>query len=487
MSEHHSQVLVVDPDRISSGITASYIKSMGFKVHTAEGGEDFERLVGESPTSIAVVVAADAEYQLLQIILDLITAGKLTFPCYLVAQLGLDDPSSDSFRDGLSGVIQVTSFQEDLREALKEAESVEHKGKPAKEALSRRLTRSLVGASREMHYVRNMITRVANKSATVLILGESGTGKEVVAKNIHSLSDRRNGPFVPVNCGAIPSELLESELFGHEKGAFTGAISSRQGRFELAEGGTIFLDEIGDMPMNMQVKLLRVLEEGSFERVGGNKTIKTDVRILAATHRDLDKLVSEGGFRLDLYYRLNVFPIELPSLRERTEDIPLLIKEFTRQKAENNREYSRLTDDSVATLVGYAWPGNVRELINLIERLAILYPGEIVRPLDLPCKFHSREDGLDDLGELEELGQRTSQPRHTATNRDLDHIAVNLEGNVDLKAHLADIERDLMAQALEQSGWVVARAAKLLNLQRTTLVEKMRKFDIKRLDITTEI
>ncbi len=236
------------------------------------------------------------------------------------------------------------------------------------------LFRSLSGNSRATRAINKMIEQVADTDATVLILGESGTGKEVVARKLHYHSKRRGKPFVPVDCGAIPGDLLESELFGHEKGAFTGAINSRQGRFELAEGGTLFLDEIGDMSMHMQVKLLRVLQERTFERVGSNKTIRCDVRIIAATHRNLEQAIEDGKFREDLFYRLNVFPIEMPPLRERVEDIPVLVADLISRIEHEKRGSIRLTPAAITALTHYGWPGNVRELANLMERLAILYP-----------------------------------------------------------------------------------------------------------------
>jgi sigma-54 specific flagellar transcriptional regulator A len=268
-------------------------------------------------------------------------------------------------------------------------------------------------------------------------------------------------------------ELLESELFGHEKGAFTGAIGSRQGRFEMAEGGTLFLDEIGDMPMSMQVKLLRVLQERSFERVGGNKTIKTNVRIVAATHRNLEQMVKEGSFRVDLFYRLNVFPIEISPLRDRVEDIPLLVKSCIRKLESESRVPPKLSDNVLACLAKYYWPGNVREVFNLVERLAILFSGRTVNWGDLPDKFRPNHDWLAEQAE--------ESPKQSLNASSLPVWSVSLPcDGIDLKPHLADIECDLMAQALEQSEWVVARAAKLLNLRRTTLVEKMRKFELSR-------
>ena len=249
------------------------------------------------------------------------------------------------------------------------------------------LFRSLLGNSPVMQRIRRMIEQVADSDANVLILGESGTGKEVVARNVHYHSGRRGAPFVPINCGAIPADLLESELFGHEKGAFTGAITARQGRFEMAAGGTLFLDEIGDMSLPMQVKLLRVLQERCFERVGSNKTIQADVRIVAATHRNLEEAAQAGEFREDLYYRLNVFPIEMPPLRDRIEDLPVLVNDLVLRVEHERGETLRLTRNAMRVLAQYPWPGNVRELANLIERLSILYPSGVVDVDDLPEQF----------------------------------------------------------------------------------------------------
>ena len=339
------------------------------------------------------------------------------------------------------------------------------------------LFRSLSGNSRATRAINAMIEQVADSEATVLILGESGTGKEVVARKLHYHSKRRGKPFVPVNCGAIPGDLLESELFGHEKGAFTGAISARQGRFELAEGGTLFLDEIGDMSMHMQVKLLRVLQERTFERVGSNKTIRCNVRIIAATHRDLEKAIAEGKFREDLYYRLNVFPIEVPPLRERVEDIPVLVADLIARIEHEKRGSVRLTPAAVTALTHYSWPGNVRELANLMERLAILYPYGVVDVADLPEKFRA---GIPlppqpAAGEaLPEVTVAGSQPGTVTTVPRLPP-----EG-IDLKAYLADVEQSLIRQALEEADGVVAHAARKLQMRRTTLVEKLRKYGLQR-------
>jgi len=261
----------------------------------------------------------------------------------------------------------------------------------------KKLFRCLVGNSPAMQKIRHEIVQVAGSDANVLILGESGTGKEVVARNIHYHSNRSGKAFVPINCGAIPHDLLESELFGHEKGAFTGAITSRQGRFSMAEGGTLFLDEIGEMTMAMQVKLLRVLEERVFERVGGTATLHADVRIIAATNRNLEEMVSQGKFREDLYFRLDVFPICLPALCERVEDIPLLINELISRLERTKHSTVRFTRDAISAMSQYPWPGNVRELANQIERLTIKYPNGLVQARNLPekIKSHISQDTFD--------------------------------------------------------------------------------------------
>jgi sigma-54 specific flagellar transcriptional regulator A len=338
------------------------------------------------------------------------------------------------------------------------------------------LFRSLVGTSRAVQTVRKMIQQVANSDANVLILGASGTGKEVVARNLHYYSSRRDKAVVPVNCGAIPGDLLESELFGHEKGAFTGAISARQGRFELAEGGTLFLDEIGDMSLNMQVKLLRVLQERTFERVGSNKSIEADVRIIAATHRNLEEAITEGKFREDLFYRLNVFPIEMPPLRDRVEDIPLLVNELIRRIEHEKRGSVRLTQAAILALCQYNWPGNVRELANLIERLAILYPFGVVNATELPEKFQTDTVRAEAASMGEEL--LAPQPMQYA----LDSEPRLPRGGLDLKEHLSNLEVGYIKQALDDANGVVAQAAKRLGMRRTTLVEKLRKYGLQRSD-----
>ena len=336
--------------------------------------------------------------------------------------------------------------------------------------------RSLVGTSAEVQRIRQIMGQVADKEVTVLITGESGTGKEVVARNLHMNSRRAGKPFVPINCGAIPPELLESELFGHEKGAFTGAIATRVGRFELAEGGTLFLDEIGDMPLPMQVKLLRVLQEHCYERVGGTRTIHTDVRIFAATHKNLETMIDAGTFRQDLYYRVNVFPIEMPALRERADDIPFLLNELISRLEHEKRGSVRFNSSAIASMCRHPWPGNVRELANLVERMAILHPHGIVGVHDLPPKFRHLAD--EEIVSMESLPVLQAPPP-SDPKVGSPQALLPLNG-LDLKEYLANLEKDLIEQALNDSGGIVARAADRLNIRRTTLVEKMRKYDMQR-------
>ncbi len=361
--------------------------------------------------------------------------------------------------------------------------------------------RGLVGDGHKVQSLRREIEQVAPTDATVLILGESGTGKEVVARMIHLLSGRANKPFVPVNCGAIPADLLESELFGHEKGAFTGAISARPGRFEIAQGGTLFLDEIGDMPMPMQVKILRVLQERTFERVGGRQTIEADVRIVAATHRDLEQRIEEGSFRQDLFYRLNVFPVETTPLRSMREDIPLIVEALANRLRVEGRGDVRFAPDALAALAQLPWPGNVRELGNVIERLAILYPGQTVGRAQLPAKLLAQlPEGASPI--VPETPEASPQPRSSFVDDDVDPrqaLAAVFRGDrclptqqdelsdwdfdlpedgFDLKQQLEAIEIGWIQSALAASEGVVAQAARQLGIRRTTLVEKMRKYQL---------
>lgn len=313
----------------------------------------------------------------------------------------------------------------------------------------------LIGPSEEMRKVFELVEKVSDCDSTILVNGETGTGKGLVAKAIHLKSKRRNKPFISINCGAIPENLLESELFGHVRGAFTGATTSKLGKFELADGGTVFLDEIGDMSPDLQVKVLKVLEEGEFEQVGGSKTIRVDVRIIAATHRDLSEEVQKGNFREDLYYRLFVIPLMLPPLRERSADIPHLVTYFLGQSNQkNNRQVKEFTEDAMAAMANYGWPGNVRELKNIVERMVVLKGNGKISSRDLPSELRN------------------------AKKIDSPEIIEMSEEGICLNSAVTEFEKALILQSLEKTKWVKNKAAKLLHLNRTTLVEKIKRHDL---------
>ena len=317
--------------------------------------------------------------------------------------------------------------------------------------------RGIAGVSKGLLKVLDTARKVAKSDSSVLITGESGTGKELIARAIHMNSARRNGPMVVINCGAIPGELLESELFGHEKGAFTGAHRARVGRFEIADQGTIFLDEIGDMSPDLQVKLLRALQERKFERVGGSQTLSVDIRVISATNKDLPLAIEQSEFREDLYYRLNVIPIHILPLRERREDILPLIQHFQDNLQERNPEYPPKTfaDETLSALMGYAWPGNIRELENLVERISVLVESQEVELHDLP----------------EYITQAGSSPQAPSVNSVFDN-------GVGFSQAMEQYQRALISHALSETGWVKAKAAELLKMNRTTLVEKIKKMDL---------
>jgi len=316
----------------------------------------------------------------------------------------------------------------------------------------------IIGQCEDMQSMFRLVTRVADTDSTILLNGETGTGKGLIAKAIHKSSYRRNQPFVQINCGAIPENLLESELFGHVRGAFTGATAPKKGKFEQANSGTIFLDEIGDMSPDLQVKVLRALEEREFEPVGGCKTIKVDVRVIAATHRDLKQQVKDGQFREDLYYRLYVIPIEIAPLRARKADIPLLTDYFMQKfNCEKHMAVVGMEKQALAMMINYQWPGNVRELRNVMERLVVIKGEGAITPVDLPDEVRSVECSQDT----------------PAMELSSDGICLNTAVN--------EFEKSLIFQSLEKTQWVKKRAAKLLQLKRTTLVEKIKRHELQQL------
>jgi len=484
-------ILVVDNDIARRQQIATVLSFVGEHFQTCAQDEITE-LVKKTENTLTVIICGDITSEIAQLV-------KAYPACPFILHDVVDREIIDACVNVIGELSTPLNYAQ-LTEMVHHCHQYHNKlpNKLSKNSGNSPLFRSLVGASEPMQQVRFLIEQVACTHANVLILGESGTGKEVVARNIHNLSNRNKSPFVPINCGAIPPDLLESELFGHEKGAFTGAITTRKGRFELAEGGTLFLDEIGDMPQPMQVKLLRVLQERTFERVGGSKSIKADVRVIAATHQDLEEMIKEGSFREDLYYRLNVFPIETPALRERKDDIPLLLQELVSRFESEQGQTVRFTEQAIMSLQEHPWSGNVRELSNLIERMIIMYGEQVVNVSELPLKYRHIDveeynpEYPEELQEREAINELFSgfdydDEEEESFTEGFDDVNVSSkpvdllsDDGMNLKEYLADLEVSLINQALNKNEWVVARSAELLGMRRTTLVEKMRKYNMQK-------
>ncbi len=455
MSQLH--VLVVDDDPAVRDVLQEALMQEEYSVSTAEDGAAAIQAVKDSVVHIVIT-----DFQLPDIdgieILDRLAKLDAKIIPIMMTGFGTIDTAVRAMKSGAFDFITKPFDLEAVAVVVRKA--AEFLRLRQENHLLRKAVRDqyrleqLIGASEPIQQVLEFVKKVADSDSTVMIQGESGTGKELVARMLHFNSFRKDRPLVPVNCGAIPENLLESELFGHEKGSFTGATHSRMGRFELANGGTIFLDEIGEMSLPLQVKLLRVLQEREFERVGGNRTIHVDVRIIAATNQDLETLVEEKRFRKDLFYRLNVIPIVIPSLRERRSDIPLLIDHFlTRFNQTKHTEVAGFTPDALRMLTEYDWPGNIRELENMIERLVVLKKHGILSIEDLPEKICRRASGP----ELKEQFIRFS------------------EDGINLSREVEQYEKHLIMEALRKANGVTSRAAQLLHLNRTTLVEKLKR------------
>jgi sigma-54 dependent transcriptional regulator, flagellar regulatory protein len=484
---HSNNVLLIDDDAPRASHLKIVLDFLGEPTQVIAGrdAKNFLSQAQETDHLLAVFLgdAAKGDYSLTALLKDLREWNDEVAVIMLGDVTTQQENLEDSFRRMIIANLSIPPSYNKLVDTLHRARLYQEAQTNSKRAPQRRpvhLFRSLVGTSRQIQTVREMMAQVADKDVSVLITGESGTGKEVVARNLHYNSPRRDKPFVPVNCGAIPAELLESELFGHEKGAFTGAINSRAGRFEMAEGGTLFLDEIGDMPLNMQVKILRVLQERCFERVGSNKTQAVDVRIIAATHRNLEQMITNSSFREDLFYRLNVFPIELPALKDRAEDIPLLINELVSRMESEQRGSIRFNSAAIMSLCQHDWSGNVRELANLVERMAIMHPYAVIGVKDLPPKYRHVDTVEEDFAPEE-----SSKPVITSGTNfvSMNDTPLLPETGIDLREYISNLEMSLIQQALNDCGGVVARAAEKLCVRRTTLVEKMRKYDMSRQEV----
>lgn len=457
-----NHVLVVDDEELYRRAIERILHRAGFEVLMArDATEALQQVAAESVDLVLCDIqmpginGLELVRQILEVEPDL--------PCIVMTGYNTPENSLEALQAGAFWYLEKP-FEHDRLDVIRRlvAQAIEHgRLKSENRNLQRQLRSrhkfdSIIGKSASLGRTLALVEKVADTESTVLVTGESGTGKELVARALHYNSRRANRRLVTVNCGAIPEELLESELFGHVKGAFTNALAHREGRFAVAHGGTIFLDEIGDMSPNLQVKLLRVLQERTFEPVGSSKTTKVDVRIIAATHQDLPRLIADGRFREDLYYRLNVLPIEVPPLRDRSDDLPLLIHHFLDlARQERGSRIDGVSDEAMQRLIDYHWPGNVRELENLIERLTVLVSVGEIRVEDLPPHIFS-----------EPLTQAWA-PRVPSTG-------------LDFNAVVGRFESELIEQALEHTHWNKNRAAGLLGLNRTTLLEKIKKRGITR-------
>jgi len=465
-------VLVIDDNEDIRLLLKEFFDNDGFEVSEAANGEEGLDLLKRQRFDlllIDIMMPGKDGFEILQELENL----SINVPAIVITGNGSTEYAAEAKRLGAFEYIEKPLNLSLLRVVVERAFSAEQL-EQENAALKRQSGdkydfRNFVGDSPRMHEFYRILEKVSDTDSTILITGESGTGKELAAKTIHHNSSRADQPFVPINCGAIPRELLESELFGHEKGAFTGAISTRTGRFELANSGTIFLDEVTELPFDLQVKLLRVVQEREFERIGGTKTIKVNIRILAATNRELEKAVSSGTFREDLYYRLNVIPLNIPPLRERNDDIMLLFEHFMSVFCKKRkRELLKILPEVRKVLVGYRWPGNVRELENVVERMVILNDNGTLGFSDLP--EHIRDSKSGDYAAVPSAPG--AQPAGLSIPDPWTDSGINLN------AVLGELERTLILQALERAGGVKNKAAILLGLNRTTLLEKIKKMGL---------
>ncbi len=445
-------VLVVDDERGHRTMLRALLAQAGYRALEADDGDVAVDQVRTHPVDAVLLDLRMPRMGGIET-LEALKRVRPELPVVLLTAYASVDTAVAAMKKGAFDYLTKPVDAADLRRVLEKAlefRRLEEEVRLLRERLGERFDfSSLIGRSRPMRELFETLALVAPSDATVLITGESGTGKELVANAIHQNSPRRDKPFVKVNCAALHENLLESELFGHERGAFTGATAQRKGRFELAHGGTLFLDEIGDMSPATQAKVLRVLQEGEFERLGGTRTLKVDVRVIAATHRDLEAMVAEGTFRQDLYYRLSVVPVHLPPLRERPEDIPLLAEHFLRVYASKNRKpIAGFTPEAMDLLVRHAWPGNVRELQNAVERAVILCLGERITPRELPPAVRASAPPPPEAPSAAEPGLRT----------------------------LREAERELILRTLEETGGNRTRAARILGISRQTLITKLKEY-----------
>jgi len=446
-------LLLVDDDVAHRTMLKANLAADGYRILEADDGDQVVPILEREGADLVLLDLQMARLGGLETLRAMKQAGAFV-PVVILTAFSSVDSAVAAMKEGAYDYITKPVDIEELRLLLDRAlnlERLQEENLLLRERLHESFNfGSIIGKSAPMRELFATLALVSRSDATVLIQGESGTGKELVANVIHENSPRRGRPFVAVNCAALHENLLESELFGHEKGAFTGATGQHKGRFEQADGGTLFLDEIGDMSLVTQAKILRVLQEGTFERVGGSRTIATDVRTISASHRDLEKLVAEGLFRQDLFFRLNVVTVALPPLRERREDIPLLARHFLQALAQRNRKAIQgFHPSAMAQLVNYDWPGNVRELENVVERAVVLCLGEQVTPADLPPQLAGRGE-----------------------------VAASVESLAAAGATLRDMEREMIRATLRETGGNRTRAAQILGIARQTLQNKMKEYDL---------
>jgi two-component system response regulator AtoC len=461
------RVLVVDDEQSLRKVLAATLSREGYQVEVAEDGEEALIVLERDGADVIVTDLVMPKMDGLSLLRRVVQKHP-DVPVIVVTAHGKIDSAVEAMKAGAFDFVTKPFENTELKAIIAKAarQSDLNLRNVVPDAQEERRFTEIIGRGQKMVELQQIINKVADAPSTVLIRGESGTGKELVATALHEKSSRRDGAFIKINCAAIPRELVEAELFGFEKGAFTGAVQSKPGRFELADGGTLFLDEIGEIPIEMQVKLLRAIQESEFERVGGVRTTKVQVRLIAATSRDLSKEIAAGRFREDLYYRLNVVPIELPPLRERRDDIPLLV-EYFRQKYNQRlkKNVEKIEDDALAALAGYSWPGNIRELENVLERTILFAEGTRIRAADLPPSLRA-------------------QP-HPAAQEAAPHAASLAPGPLKeiVKGQVQAIERDLIIRGLEVTGGNVTRTARLLKISRKSLQIKMKEFGLRGDDV----
>src|SRR4051812_4486287 len=476
MLPEKKQILVVDDEANLRRVLSAQLGRDGYEVHTAEDGEEGLAFLKEHHIDLVITDLRMPKVDGMDLLRGALRDDP-SRPVVMLTAHGTVDNAVEALKTGAFDYITKPFDQNEVRTVVKKALRTRDLASadatrdiaPAKEGAARF---GIIGESQPILDVYAILERVADTPTTVLVTGESGTGKELVARALHENSSRRDRPFIKVNCAAIPKDLMESELFGYERGAFTGAVGSKPGRFELASGGTLFLDEIGSIPVEMQVKLLRALQESEFERVGGVKTIRVDVRLVAATNSDLKREIAAGTFREDLFYRLNVVPIALPALRERREDIPLLAVHLVDKfNARLKKHVAGLEGDTEAHLVSYPWPGNIRELENVIERAVLFSDGSELKVLDLPSEVRDVS---------------TPEPPATLPTSEA-AVAAAADGlKEQVKAAMSRLERELIVKALDQTSSNVTHAARLLKISRKGLQLKMKELGLRERDERSE-